>query len=118
MCFSTILSRVLHKYFVYIPPTPLSNGPSVNKVLSCLVITMMIRIMKIILMMNTGPDPDQNPREGWGQYFLFINIFVTIFWRIFFLIKKIKSENLRGVVVPLRFSDFCFFYLKTVYSRK
>ena len=34
MCFSTILSRVLHKYFVYIPPTPLSNGPSVNKVLS------------------------------------------------------------------------------------
>ena len=33
MCFSTILSRVLHKYFVYIPPTPLSNGPSVNKVL-------------------------------------------------------------------------------------
>ena len=37
MCFSIILSRVLHKCFVYIPPTPLSNGPSVNKVLSCLV---------------------------------------------------------------------------------
>ena len=36
MCFSTILSRVLDKYFVYMPPTPLSNGPSVNKVLSCL----------------------------------------------------------------------------------
>ena len=35
MCFSTILSRVLDKYFVYMPPTPLSNGPSVNKVLSC-----------------------------------------------------------------------------------
>ena len=34
MCFSTILSRVLDKYFVYMPPTPLSNGPSVNKVLS------------------------------------------------------------------------------------
>ena len=33
MCFSTILSRVLDKYFVYMPPTPLSNGPSVNKVL-------------------------------------------------------------------------------------
>ena len=38
MCFSTILSRVLDKYFVYMPPTPLSNGPSVNKVLSCLVL--------------------------------------------------------------------------------
>ena len=31
-------SRVLHNYFVYIPPTALSNGPSVNKVLSCLVL--------------------------------------------------------------------------------
>ena len=37
MCFSTILSRVLLKYFVYIPPTPLSNGPSVNKVLLIIV---------------------------------------------------------------------------------
>ena len=36
MCFSTIFSCVLHKYFAYIPHTPLSNGPSVNKVLSCL----------------------------------------------------------------------------------
>ena len=37
MCFSTILSRVLDKYFVYMPPTPLSNGPSEIK--SCLVLT-------------------------------------------------------------------------------
>ena len=48
MCFSTILSRVLHKYFVYIPPTPLSNGPSVNKVLSCLVLSCLVLMHGVI----------------------------------------------------------------------
>ena len=49
MCFSTILSRVLHKYFVYIPPTPLSNGPSVNKVLSCLAkLLLLLNVLMII----------------------------------------------------------------------
>ena len=45
MCFSTILSRLLHKYFVYMPPTPLSNGPSVNKVLSCLVLSCLVLLI-------------------------------------------------------------------------
>ena len=50
MCFSTILSRVLHKYFLYIPPMPLSNDPSVNKVLSCLVsyLSKMIALHQIV----------------------------------------------------------------------
>ena len=53
MCLSTILSRVLHKYFVYIPPTPLSNGPSVNKVL-CLVTGKYIGLVSAMIIKSLG----------------------------------------------------------------